>query len=1196
MRIKKLELTGFKSFKDPTVIHFDSGITGVVGPNGCGKSNIVDALVWVMGEMSARHLRGSSMEDVIFSGADGYAPMGLCEVSLVLENDGGPFPVNYLNHSEIMITRRLHRSGESEYLINKQTARLRDIQEIFMDTGVGARGFSIVEQGAISQLITAKPEERRVFIEEAAGITKFRNRKRESQRKLKSTESNLLRLEDIIRELKRQMDSLQRQSQRAERYRKLKAELEDIELWVSSKIFLELKEKTSGAKKDFDQARDRQVGLESRVNGLQARLADLRTKTLSTEKLIEDLRNSIKEDQEEIHHKETEIREMGFQVEQARRSEEVTHSRLTENQAREKTLTQSLGELTEQLAQIRGQSEDLGRQYEDQKQLCEQKQNIINETETLLEKKRGELSSLEESRGEARTLEGRLEQSLTHLDNEVIQARNSLCQWEDKKEQSARKYKKALKLFQKERQIQLDLSEDMDSLKARKENLNREIEIKKTEYGDYKNKLGRVTSRLYGLENLRDNFEGFQEGVRSIMLRQKEDLKNLDEEQRGSHKKFIPVSDIVKVPENYEVALEAVLGPKLQMLVSRDREEALEALGYLKERKSGRSSFYSESAGLQTHEFSETDQVKNCTKALLMDVIQFDKAYSPLIEKLIQKVAVVENISQALSFRSRFPSWSFVTLEGDLFTSDGVISGGYQGDVSTGVFQREREIEELRKKEREWSGKSALIRASLKKLENQIIQINENLERVHLDRTNKEILISGLKKDLQTAEAERSLTEKSLEEQDQKLDEILKKQQKTKEELSAVVVSLRQMVDRKNGLENSIKEQIEFLEKEKSCLSDLQSTANHLQVENVRKSQEVMSLHREQQRVEKSLEETKEQMGQMDEESLKNTRFMTDTQVLIKEKQVKLEILIESLRERQKELGSLKDHYEKTNSQWLGLQEELSENITEKNKQESLMNQSQLVLEQSRMNEENLVEKIQERYQKDISRLAESLGTEDRDRAGCEEQMSLLKEKIDRMGSVNLSAIGEYDELSRRYEFLNQQVDDLINSKSQLIKVIEKINRICSKRFRETFSAVNDRFEKVFPMLFGGGQARLILIEDSEREDMGVDIVSKPPGKKLQNVSLLSGGEKALTAVSLIFSVFLVKPSPYCLLDEVDAPLDDANVVRFNDLVKEMSKHSQVILVTHNKITMEVAEKLYGVTMEEKGISKMVSVDLGLES
>jgi chromosome segregation protein len=1195
LRIKKLELIGFKSFKDRTVIHFDAGITGVVGPNGCGKSNIVDALVWVMGEMSAKHLRGASMEDVIFAGAEGYAPMGLCEVSLTLENDGGPFPVKYLNHSEVMVTRRLHRSGESEYLVNKEPARLRDIHEIFMDTGAGSKGFSIIQQGMIGKIVTSKPEERRVLIEEAAGITKFKARKRESQRKLKATDANLVRLQDIIGELKRQLDSLQRQAQRAERYRKLKKEVEDIELWLSSKDYLALKEKTLTAQAQFDQALDLQSQSTSVISTLEADVAKLRVGSLEGEKDIEDFRVLLKENQDKVKTRETEIQELRFEIEQAKRSKDMAGNLLGENQVREQALLNDFNRVTEKLAEIEKMANLLKDDYETQKSFYTERKDIIEASDNELSDKRRELLSLTGAETQTKSRQGSLEEAVANLEREVNQVRSVMDELEIKKQDFEKNFKKVNEHFEKERQMQMDILNDVDSLKEQKVKLNDDYQTREADLKEYKDRLNEVVSRLYGLENLRDNFEGFQEGVKSVMFWQKQNLENLSPEEQEARKSFLPVSDIVRVPEKYEVALEAALGPKLQMLVSQDQNKSLEAVEYLKEKKSGRSTFYSMGGSLQSHDSSESTLVKDCVgvEGLLTDVIDVPEKHKEVIGKLLSQVAVVENIRDGLNLRSQFPSWTFVTLEGDLLSSEGMLSGGYKGDASSGVLKREREIDELRLSKNEWSGKLALATTAMKTVETQLKRIEENLENAQKNNTQKEILVAGLKKDLERAEAELRNVNTAMDKQTREMDQVLERQKNKKAELSELVSRIKEIVDKKEGLQIRIEELTTTLETEKLGIGDLQDKVTHLQVESAKKQQELIGVNSEHERLERSLADVREQMSKMTDESSKNSIFMSENQVLLEEKKVELEGLIQKVEEQEVQVAKMRNEFEQSNATMFDMQERLSLLMTDRNKQQTIMNESQLILEQSKMKEENILFHIEERYQKDLSAIADQYVDREGDVEASKEEMKSIKEKLNKIGEVNLSAIEEYDELAERFQFLSTQYNDLTEAKAQLAKVIDRINRICSKRFKETFEAINDRFQRVFPVLFGGGEARLILIEDPEKDEMGIDIVSRPPGKKLQSVSLLSGGEKALTAVSLVFSIFLVKPSPYCLLDEVDAPLDDANVMRFNDLVKEMAKRSQIIVVTHNKYTMEIAEKLYGVTMEEKGVSKMVSVDLG---
>jgi chromosome segregation protein len=1192
LRIKKLELVGFKSFKDRTVIHFDAGITGVVGPNGCGKSNIVDALVWVMGEMSAKHLRGSSMEDVIFAGSENYAPVGLAEVSLTLENDGGPFPVKYLNHSEIMITRRLHRSGESEYLINKESARLRDVQEIFMDTGAGSKGFSIIEQGAIGRIVTAKPEERRTLIEEAAGITKFKARKRESQRKLDSTEGNLVRLQDIIGELKRQLESLQRQAQRAERYRKLKQEAEALELWMSSVEFNELKEKTTRAEAQYQEAQDRDLASISQMGQVEALLQTLKADIAERERLIQNKQQSNKEQSDTLRSKEKQIQEMGFEIEQARRNKEMTGSLAQESQTRRDILVRELNTVTERLASLKAEAEAIHTEYIAKKQEYDHHHIHIKTLDDQLTIKRREMLSTMQAESTLDARVNTLQDMIKDLLEEELHAKNILAELENQRSSIERNHKKVSELFENERQMQLSIVNDVEALSANKNHIAQDLEHRQRELNEYKDRVNEVTSRLYGLEDLQNNFEGFQEGVKSVMLWQREKLEPLAEHERDEAQNLIPMSDVVEVPREYEIAMEAALGPRLQMILSSDTDTAVNAVHFLKEKKTGRSSFFA--GGLQTIETADIEPLRadSRVKALLKDIAKIPERHADVVARILDKVAIVDSLEDAIALKAQHAGWDFVTLDGDLATADGMISGGSAEDASSGMLKRQREIKELKSSKDEWSSKLSLAQMTLKKVEDTFKKISEDLEKAQRDQTDKEISVAALKKDLERAEQELRNSNSAVERQEQDLDKTVFKLSERKEELDRQEMLLTDIREKKLAMEIQTESWTSELETARAGVESLQQDVTRLQVEDAKKSQEKEGTQREHDMHRSSLDETEVRLSRMSEESQKNLEFVSHNQVLLEEGKLELEVLMRRIQDDDETLAQMRNDYEEVAAELLEKQENFSSYMNLKNQLQASMNEAQLLLEQSRMREANLVEQMRERYQVELSEVyTQHLGREGKpsDYLG---ELKELKEKIHRIGEVNLSAIEEYDELSSRYEFLSKQYNDLIEAKEQLKKVIDRINRICSRRFRETFEAVNERFQKVFPVLFGGGEAKLILIEDPEKGEMGLDIVSRPPGKKMQSVSLLSGGEKALTAVSLIFSIFLVKPSPYCLLDEVDAPLDDANVMRFNELVKEMAKRSQIIVVTHNKYTMEVAEKLYGVTMEEKGVSKMVSVDL----
>ena len=1191
MRIKKLEIIGFKSFKDRTVIHFDAGITGVVGPNGCGKSNIVDALTWVMGEMSAKHLRGSSMEDVIFAGAEGYAPMGMCEVSLTLENDGGPFPVQYLKHSEIMVTRRLHRSGESEYFVNKEPSRLRDIQEIFMDTGAGAKGFSIIQQNAIGQMITAKPEDRRNLIEEAAGITKFKARKRESQRKLISTEQNLVRLHDIVNELKRQIDSLQRQAQRAERYRNLKREIEDLDLWLSSRQFLEVKDIAEKAQAELTEAEALEIEAQSSLSGQEAEVETLRAQLIERETQVNEKQVQHMTLRDMVQKAESEIQELRFEIEQARRNKEMTGSLLSENNTRREMLESDLDRVRESLTKIREEALALRAEFETKKETFETSSARIQEIDDELTNSRRELLTVTQGESAIGARVSSLTETIAGIEERESEAQAILTELLEKKLEFEGRRKKVWNELEKERQEQLDLSRDVDTFATNKATLEQQISERRSEVDRFKDSLNEVTSRLYGLENLANNFEGFEAGVKSVMFWQRQKLDAVPESQRAEAQQFHPVAEVVEVPAEYELAMEAALGPRLQMLLSDNPDSALTAVSYLKEQKSGRSSFVA--GGLQTVEVEAPRLEASQVRAILKDVVRTPERFHGVVGRLLDNVAVVDNLEEAFRLRQNFPQWTYVTPEGDLLSADGVITGGTVESADSGMLKRRREIKELSLQKDEWSGKLALATASLKKMEESLKTLISDLEAAQKRNTEKEIILAGLKKDMDQAEREVSNAQQAIQRQERDVHSLTSQKDTRRNELEELQARLAELTSRKSSLETTIENLNVELLTARNGIDDLQEDVTRLQVSSATKTQECEGLERQEQMLARSFDDVQAVLSRMSEESERSTESMSQNQILLEERKIELEDLIRRTEEASAEVSELRNEFEQVQSRVREIEKALSGAMSHRNQLQSRMNDAKLHLEQARMKEYVLIEQVRERYILDLKEIAERYRGHSGDPVEGEAQLKDLREKIGRIGDVNLSAIEEYDEVAKRYEFLSKQQTDLVEAKEQLKKVIDRINRICAKRFRETFEQVNERFTKVFPVLFGGGEAQLILVEDPEKGEMGIDIIAKPPGKKLQNVSLLSGGEKALTAVSLIFSIFLVKPSPYCLLDEVDAPLDDANVFRFNDLVKEMSKRSQIIVVTHNKYTMEVASKLYGVTMEEKGVSKMVSVNLG---
>ncbi len=1190
MRIKKLELIGFKSFKDKTVILFDAGVTGIVGPNGCGKSNIVDAITWVMGEQSAKHLRGQSMEDLIFGGAEGYAPGGFAEVTMTLENDGGPFPAKYLSFSEISVTRRLHRSGESEYLVNKEPARLRDIQEIFMDTGAGSKGFSIIEQGAIGKIITAKPLDRRSLIDEAAGITKFKVRKKESQRKIVATDQNLVRLKDIIAELKRQIDSLQRQAKRAERYRELKIQVEDLELLLSSKQYLQMNDELKALKVSFSESEDGDIQASSELDTLSAEVERLALEIAEKEKSLEITAVQANQLKQQVRERENVIQRLGFEVEQAQRNEAVQSSIKQETQARKSILEAQLADIREKLGVISQEVETLERTHVEKEEVYQKMQSRIQTADQELTGIRRELVTINTALNQVEINISSLEARIEEVDEKREAVLETVMSLKEKESEFQARRRQFYNELENEKQLQLSIMNDVENFEANKNSLEEQVETRREEVQQYKDELNQVASRLYGLEDLQANFEGFEDGVKNVMLWKKAQAE-IHADGTVSH--IAPVADVIEVPSQYEVAMEAALGPKLQMLLSHSSNDSLQAVEHLKEKSAGRSSFFASDMAMVSSLQRSGDPSKEIgVKELLSKVVSAPEKYKPLVEFITNDIVVVDTISTALKLRPHYTGWTFVTEDGDVLTADGVLTGGASDSADSGMLKRRREIKELSQTKDELAGKLALSQATLEKLEDQFDAVSKELESAKTLQIQKELKVSELRKDLERADNElRSVTE-SLERQNQELSEIDNRKLSLDEKRDEESQRAADLRAKKFELEFNVQTIETEYEAAKEGIDQVRTEATNARVQFAQSSQAKQGLLNQLSMLEASFNEASAKLDQMINEADQNTQALSTNQVQLEEERVALEQLIQQADDAEGSLSQERNLFTEISNEHSMKQRRVFEIQRERNEKQALVNEMKFKIEQTQMKLQYLVDQMRERYMLDLTMKSQEYADRDCDVEATEAQLTDLKDKIKRIGEVNLSAIQEYDEIQKRYEFLVQQESDLMEAKENLRRVIDRINRICNRRFRETFESVNERFQKVFPVLFGGGEAQLTLVEIEGEDEQGIDIMAKPPGKKLQNITLMSGGEKALTSVALIFSIFLVKPSPFCLLDEVDAPLDDANVFRFNDLVREMAKRSQIIVVTHNKNTMEINEKLYGVTMQEKGVSRMVSVSL----
>ena len=1187
MRIKKLELCGFKSFKDRTVIQFDGGVTGIVGPNGCGKSNIVDALVWVMGETSAKHLRGASMEDVIFAGSQEYAPLGMAEVSLVLENDGGPFPVSYLNHSELMMTRRLHRTGESEYLINKQPARLKDIQEIFMDTGAGSRGFSIVEQGQIEKIITSKPHERRTLIEEAAGITKFKARKRESERKLKSTDQNLIRLADIVSELKRQMNSLERQAERAERYKKFKDHITDKEMWLFSIQYKDLSQQLKNIQQQFIEAQNRYAGFDVHEQSLQSNWENLKTSLEEKRVEIEDIQNKLQQTQRKASELEKSIRESQFEVKQAQQSQKMTKDFIGQHEVRKKALETEIYSIQNQFEEFESLVEEVQKVFEASQSQFEKAQAQINEIDRALSDKSRRLITLEQSAVEIKAKKESLKDKEEELKQDKEQTED-LCKTIFQNQKKFQKRKDELKgQLESKRQFQLGLNNDLEALKENMRVQKEKYTQTESQHHTVKEELSQAKSLLYSLENLQKNKAGYKEGVRFLI-------------SKKSHSELKTLADVVDVPEEWEVAFAHAVGVKLQTFVAPHFSISWceNIFLELKSQNQGRVSFFQAPELLDIRPLPSQNFFSFPLESLYEKVVVHG-SYDNLLKPFLSQIFLIHSSSQAKEILKKAPQALCVTKEGEVFDSLGFISGGSSESSEALIVRRKREIRDLADKKDRTESSYKKLTLDLKILKDRVLVLESEWEQAKEKNTSEEIQRAHLQKDLEQTEHELGNTEKELSKQEDSLKEIAFKWDQISQDLKILI----EKEEEESRLMESLRSDKEILQhnliQAQNGLEALRKKATDSQIQYAAKSEKLESMKENQEKLQSTLDEVHQEITHMTSKSQESEHIILKNQQAIEKQKLELQNYLDIIQKNEREISSLKNEFEDISMSERQATQKVSDIHLEKSQVQSKLKECELQKEQIQIKIQFLKEQAQEKYLENLevvsSKYVDKFVLEDQ--KSIEDEVKDLRSKLSRIGDVNLSAIQEYKDISKRHTFLYEQQQDLLKSKEQLKKVINRIQRICSRRFVETFESVNERFKKVFPILFGGGEARLVLVEnEDETFDPGIDIVSQPPGKKMQNVSLLSGGEKALTAVSLIFSIFLVKPSPFCLLDEVDAPLDDANVFRFNDLVKEMAKRSQIILVTHNKNTMAVNNKLYGVTMQEKGISKMASVNLENEA
>jgi chromosome segregation protein len=1185
MRLKKLEIVGFKSFKEKTLFNFSEGISAIVGPNGCGKSNVVDAIRWVMGEQRVKALRGKKMEDVIFNGSEDASPVGLAEVSIVLEKNGRQFPEKYADCSEIMISRRLFRDGESEYHINKVPCRLLDVREFFMDSGVGARTYSIVEQENISKLIEAKPEDIREFIEEAAGIKKYKSRKESAARKMESTRHNIARLKDITGEVKTQMNSTSRQAKRAERYKALRKSTKELELTLSLQAYVELTSQCEALKNSRNSLNEQVEQVRTHLQSLEAQIESIKSEQIEAESSIAQMQERFYTVKNETNVTEQKIEFFNGKIRDIAGRKERNLSDVETLRERRETLKNELESLNDLIIETDTRIAEIKHAIERRQEEVDALKNTEGRLTDELDQKKAHHFSIAAEHARLKNIQNSLTRGIEDLRRKV--------------EREARELNENTRKLESVRNALVDLKtnleadvENLEALRERKNIAKRDIEEARSNLerideniATIKEAIGTKSSRLNSLKEFQQGYEWCNEGTKSILTAQKEGGLPTD----GI---YGLVADHIEVPKEYEVAVEAVLGEKLQYVVVKSQEDGIEAIDYLKKCSSGRGNFVP--LEVRNH-LTNSRALDHLTGIVRLDtVIRTKEDFKRIVEFLLGDVLLIPDLYKGVSlWRQNGFCGTFVTPEGDVISPQGVLTGGSSINGGNSLLRNRREIAEL---EEEISRLTiGLEKEIIRKndVSTHITRLSEQVDELRADIHLSDLNANSKKKDIERLEGEATWIEQrinvltfnkeSLESEAKEAQETIKQTEQdigafeTQEsEANEVISGLQQQWNRvkaeREDKEKTMTEEKILLtsrEEKNKANSDAQTRLNTAIIDT---TDEIESNIRDAETADVDVADIRNNISQ-EEERLVDLYKNHDM----------IEQALAHKREAHGEKQDILRQKEAEARESKGRLDVLLKDVTGQ----------EMEIQELNVHLDTLKRGVYEKFHVELKTFVPNFNKLDEyEVTDLRTRLEVERKKVEDFGEVNLLALSEHEELKKRYDFLTEQIEDLNASLDTLQKTISRMNRISRMRFTRTFEEVNNSFQKVFPRLFPGGKGELRLTDESNILETGVDIDIQIPGKKRQNVSLLSGGEKAMSAVALIFAILLYKPSPFLILDEVDAALDDRNVSLFKNLLKEISENSQIIFVTHNKRSMEVADNLFGITMEKKGITSSVAVSL----
>ncbi len=1212
MKLKRLDITGFKSFCEKASIEFPPGISAIVGPNGCGKSNIVDAIRWVMGEQSVKQLRGKSMEDVIFAGSGGIPPVNMAEVSLTLVNDNGSapeeLPEEFKDFAEIMITRRVFRSGERAYLLNKRPCRLKDIYNLFLGSGMGVKSYAVIQQGNIGAITEAEPGERRVFIEEAAGITRYQKNKTEAMHKVEATNQNLLRIEDIILEIKRHMAALKRQAGKAELYQTYRGRIKRIDILLALDLYNDLSVKIADTRNLLKSLKDDDLQHTSKSKRLDAAVEDLKLLCLEKKQDISKRQSEKIETQRKTDRLENDLEHLRSEVSRLK-------NEIMEQESAHGGLDDKYSEITAEIEQIKSE-EDL---FLDKIEKIRISMGIEKKAAATVKNKLAEFNrNMEAEKNgliDAVALEAGYRNIYQNAAGKKEKIQRRLKQADEEEYVANRRIEEMARIKQKAEELLNRLIKEADEFDKSIKQIEKEYEEKRQVLGrrikfvqSMELERSRLLSELTTIKKMDDNYSWYQDGVKAIMKAKKINFQGKHQKQKKadelkadlqglSDRIICLVVDVIEADPSFVAAVESVLGDSLQYILVKEKQTCVNLLDYLQKNSLGRSGFIPFES-IQAE--GDTSAIKPYKDKLLLNHVRIKPGFEKIVEILLGKVIVVDNLEEAEAVAINCKGlYTLVTGDGIIVTANGIIIGGSK-DAQSGILAKKQEMRDLQDRLSEFDKDIEAAGSYREKLEHDIrsveIEMQELIQQrksINEQKNEAEKKIYRVSEDLKHAERHLDiirLEQEQLSGDEMDLDGEVEENRRAYHEIGAKVKASRESVE-------EIKKNIKIASAESDTYN-----------------RKVINLNLKFTALNAGLENSRNTLKRLDEFRMDKSRHIKELLIDIAKKKDKfsssrlmIERYEENLAEEYKKVKIISEKLNNYESEYGELESRLNEYDKAMaeidNRHDEVLGKIRILeIEQTQkiIKLENIENRLRERYHKSIFQLKKEFTQNSKDsmaasaisRNEMEKELSDLNKKLEKFNDVNMGAIKEYGQIKIRYDFLCEQRDDLVAAIENLNKVIKKINRITREKFLKTFCLINEKLNLVFPRLFDGGAAKLTLTDPGNLHETGVELMVHPPGKKLRRLSLLSGGEKALSAIAFIFSIFLIKPASFCLMDEIDAPLDEANIFRFNNLLQLIGEKSQILMITHNKKSMEFADTLFGITMENKGVSKIVSVNL----